>query len=114
LYENIFIEEETADIALLKSMGFKQSVIRGWHLIRLTILGVLSMGLSILFTATIGNKFAETLFVSLLRNYSFKLTVDPIHNFVIVPLIVISGLVIAVYLMTRLTDSIRIWKVRTE
>lgn len=114
LYENIFIEEETADIALLKSMGFKQSVIRGWHLIRLTILVVLSMGLSILFTATIGNKFAETLFVSLLRNYSFKLTVDPIHNFVIVPLIVISGLVIAVYLMTRLTDSIRIWKVRTE
>lgn len=114
LYENIFIEEETADIALLKSMGFKRSVIRGWHLIRLTILGVLSMGLSLVFTATLGNKFAETLFVSLLRNYSFKLTVDPIHNFVIVPLIVISGLVIVVYLMTRLTDRIQIWKVRTE
>ncbi len=114
LYENIFIEEETADIALLKSMGFKRSVIRGWHLIRLVILGILSMVLALLFTATAGNKLAEWLFITLLRNCSFTLTVDPVHNFVIVPLIVMTGLVIVVYLMTRLTDKIQIWKVRTE
>ena len=114
LYENIFIEEETADIALLKSMGFKRSVIRGWHLIRLMILGALSMVLALLVMRTFGNALAGFLYTSLCRTYEFILTPDPVSNYVIVPACVLAGLTVVVYLMTRLTDSIRIWKVRTE
>ncbi|MBP5179788.1 MAG: hypothetical protein J6127_00655 [Clostridiales bacterium] len=114
LYENIFIEEETSDIALLKSMGFNRNVIRGWHIIRLMILGMTSMLLALLFNATVGNKMIELLFTSLLSACSFRFSVDPVHNFVIIPLCVITGLAVVVTLMTRLTDNIQIWKVRTE
>ena len=114
LYENIFIEEETADIALLKSMGFRSSVIRGWHIIRLMILGVSSLILAFLFNSVIGNKIAEILYTSLLRTHSFRLSFNLVHNLLIIPVCVMAGLAVVTYLMTKLTENIKIWKVRTE
>lgn len=42
LYETIFIHEEVPEIALLKSMGFRDGAVRRWHLLRMVCLTVLS------------------------------------------------------------------------
>ena len=114
LYENIFIDEETADIALLKSMGFGRGTIRAWHFFRLLLLSVFSLILTYIFLATGGNYLIGLLFKSILRSKEFHFTVLPFSNFVIIPLCVVTGLAVVIYLMTRLTNKIQIWKVRNE
>ena len=114
LYENIFIDEETADIALLKSMGFRSRTIRSWHMLRLLLLAAVSILGSLLFVKTAGNLIAERLYISIAKTHEFILQTDILHNFVIVPAAVLIGLSIILYLMTGLADRIEIWKVRNE
>ncbi len=114
LYENIFIDEETADIALLKSMGFSGMTIRSWHLIRLLLLAGVSIFGALLFVKTAGNLIAAKLYISICKTHEFILQTDILHNLVIVPLVVIIGLGTVIWLVTRLTENIRIWKVRNE
>ena len=114
LYENIFIDEETADIALLKSMGFGRGVIRAWHFLRLMILAAFSLGLTYIFMVTAGNFLIGSLFKSIMKCFAFRFKVLPLSNFVIIPFCVITGLAIVTYLMTRITGRIQIWKVRNE
>ena len=114
LYENIFIDEETADIALLKSMGFTKGAIRSWHFWRLMLLSLLSLGLSYVFIDTAGEFLIGKLFQSLMRCKEFTFTVLPVPNFVIVPLCVIVLLMAVILIVTRLADRIEIWKVRNE
>ena len=49
-----------------------------------------------------------------MKNASFSLKVLPVSNFIIVPVCVITGLALVIYLMTRITNKIQIWKVRNE
>ena len=114
LYENIFIDEETADIALLKSMGFNKKVIRAWHFQRLFLLSVFSLGLTYIFMATGGNYLIGRLFSNVMRCKEFTFTVLPLPNFVVLPLCIIVLLVVVILLITRLADKIEIWKVRNE
>ena len=114
LYENIFIDEETADIALLKSMGFGRNVIRAWHFFRLMLLSAFSLLLTYVFLATAGDYLIGNLFKSIMKSGDFNLKVLPLSNFVILPLFVLTGLALVIYLMTRITNKIQIWKVRNE
>ena len=114
LYENIFIDEETADIALLKSMGFNRSVIRAWHFWRLFLLSAFSLGLTYVFMATAGNYLIGRLFANVMSSKGFTFTVLPVPNFVILPLCIITLLAVVILLITRLADKIEIWKVRNE
>ena len=114
LYENIFIDEETADIALLKSMGFSKTVIRAWHFWRLLLLSAFSLVLTYVFMATAGNYLIGLLFSSVMRCKQFSFTILPVPNFVILPLCIITLLVVVILLITRLADKIEIWKVRNE
>ena len=114
LYENIFLDEETADIALLKSMGFDRKVIRSWHFLRLMLLSVFSLILTYVFLETAGNGFIGNIFANVMKSSGFKFKVLPVANYVIVPLCVIGGLAVVIGFMSKLTDKIQIWKVRNE
>ena len=114
LYENIFIDEETSDIALLKSMGFGRGVIRAWHFFRLMLLSLFSLLLTYVFMATAGNFLIGNLFKSIMKSGDFTLKVLPLSNFVIVPVCILADLALVTYLMTRITNKIQIWKVRNE
>lgn len=114
LYENIFIEEETSDIALLKSMGFTTKTVRLWHLIRLMLLATASYFGALIFVKTIGNLIAAHIYMAICKTHEFVLQTDIMHNFVITPVAVILGLGIVIYLVTGLTKNIEIWKVRNE
>ena len=114
LYENIFIDEETADIALLKSMGFSKNTIRTWHFLRLMLLAAFSLILTYVFMATGGNFLIGNLFKSIMKCGAFSLKVLPVNNFVIVPVLVLAGLALVISLMAEMTGRIQIWKVRNE
>ena len=54
LYTSVFIAEETAEIALLKSIGFRDITIKGAHLFRILLLAVTAVLLGELLLATAG------------------------------------------------------------
>ncbi len=62
LYMNIFISEDTPEIALLRCMGFSEKNVRTAQLVRMLTLTVFSAAASILLLKTVGTVFVDVLF----------------------------------------------------
>lgn len=114
LYQNIFIEEETADIALLKSMGFDLKDIKLWHYFRIVILVVISIIVSHVFMCTLGDIIVGEIAKSVLRITKFLLIIRGFSNFVIVPIAVLT--VVSAGLLPALAPMklVQIWRVKNE
>ena len=114
LYQQIFIEEETSDIAMLGSMGFDKWSVRKWHYYRLLILIVLSTALALLSAFTLNKWLFNRIGSAVLGLVSFKIASPPVFDLVLLPsaLVVIISAVMAVSF--RSMDQIRIWRIRNE
>ncbi len=114
LYEHIFMEEETTDVAVLKSMGFDNGAIKCWHLFRILLLVVMSYVVAIVFSKTLGNFVIGKIVNHIIHVYDFEMITRFFANFVIVPVSVI--LLIAVCMLTALqaVNRIQIWRIRDE
>ena len=114
LYQQIFIEEETSDIAMLGSMGFDKWSVRKWHYYRLLILIVLSTALAILSAFTLNKWLFNRIGSAVLGLVSFKIASPPVFVLILLPsvLVVIISAVMAVSF--RSMDQIRIWRIRNE
>lgn len=114
LYENIFIEEETRDMAVLKSMGFDRGIIKRWHLARILLLVVMSYVLAIIFSMTIGNPAMGKLVSKLIYVYGFEIVTRFFTNFVVVPVSVILLITLCMLPMLKAVNKIQIWRIRDE
>lgn len=114
MYQNIFIEEETADIALLKSMGFGSFSIKLWHFLRIVILTAISTVAAHVLLGTIGRGLVQQIVRSILRVVEFKLTVNVALNFLVVPAVVLGVVALALLPALKPMDSIQIWRVKNE
>ena len=114
LYQQIFIEEETSDIAMLGSMGFDKWSVRKWHYYRLLILIVLSTALALLSAFTLNKWLFNRIGSAVLGLVSFKIASPPVFDLILLPsaLVVIISAVMAVSF--RSMDQIRIWRIRNE
>lgn len=114
LYENLFLEEETGDMAVLKSMGFYNGVIKCWHLLRMLLLVAASYVMAVVFSKTIGNYVIGNIVNHIIRVCEFEMITRFFANYVIVPVSVI--LLIALCMMTALqiVNRIQIWRIRDE
>ena len=114
LYQNIFIEEEVSDIALLKSMGFEVKSIKQWHFLRIFILAGVSIVFAHLLMASFGRLLVCGIAKSVLRITSFEIVVRVFSNFVIVPIAAL--VVVAVGIIPALAPMrwVQIWRVKNE
>lgn len=114
LYENIFIEEETRDMAVLKSMGFDRGIIKRWHLAKILLLVVMSYVLAIIFSMTIRNPAMGKLVSKLIYVYGFEIVTRFFTNFVVVPVSVILLITLCMLPMLKAVNKIQIWRIRDE
>ena len=114
LYQQIFIEEETSDIAMLGSMGFDKWSVRKWHYYRLLILIAMATALALLAAFTVSKWLFGKIGCATLGLASFKIASPPVFVLILLPaaLIVIVSAVMAVSF--RSMDLIRIWRIRNE
>lgn len=98
LYVNVFVSEETPEIALLKSMGFTHGSIRKWHLLRMLLLIVLSAALGEVLLWTCGPLFVS-LFMQQYQVTGIGLDFEFPVSFLVIPAILIA----AVLLITAAT-----------
>ncbi len=114
LYENIFIEEETGDVAVLKSMGFNSNSVKLWHLVRMLLLVVISCVAAVILTTTLGNIIISKTVSSLICVYEFDIIINIFANFVIVPVSVTLLIVLCMLLILKAVNNIQIWRIRDE
>ena len=114
LYQDIFIEEETGDIAMLKSMGFSNFSVKMWYYCRMIILVLISIVGAHLLITTLGHMIVGKLIASTLYLVSFDIEISALKSFVIIPImsLVIISLVMIVAL--RRINNIQIWRIRNE
>ena len=114
LYQQIFIEEETADIAMLKSIGVDRKSIRGWHYIRILILVVCAIVLGITISFSISKAVFNQVGITVLGVGTFALASPTVFSMIIIPLGLLILVTISLLLAFKPMDNIKIWRVRDE
>lgn len=114
LYQQIFIEEEASDIAMLKSMGFDKKSIRKWHFVRFILLIVIAAALAIIISMTVSKITFGAIGCAALGVANFDIASPPLAATVLLP----AGLAAIVSLVMAASfgamDQIRIWRIRNE
>lgn len=87
LYLNIFLTEDRYDISLLKSLGFCNSSIISWQLLRMVLLSGTAILTGVILTSTLGQMFAEKLTEHMVSLTGFRFVRMPLFTFVIMPMI---------------------------
>jgi predicted lysophospholipase L1 biosynthesis ABC-type transport system permease subunit len=114
LYEQIFIEEETSDIAMMKSMGMDRATIRKWHFERIMILIAIASVIGIIMAFTVSKYALELLGISTLSIVSFSIADPPLLSVVIVPAVLAILISLVLMVAMKSMDDIQIWRVRNE
>ena len=114
LYQQIFIEEETADIAMLKSIGVDKNSIRGWHYIRILILVACSIIIGIALAFTVSKMIFNQIGIAALGVGRFALASPTPFSMIVISLGLLVTISISLLLAFKPIDSIKIWRVRDE
>ncbi len=114
LYQQIFIEEETSDIAMLKSMGFDRGSIRMWHFSRLIILIIISFVMALILAFTLIKALFGMIGSAALGVVSFGIVSPPLASVILLPLAVVVIISAVMLVSFRSMDQIRIWRIRNE
>lgn len=99
LMEKLFIAREKGEIAMMKSIGFRNSTIRLWQLTRMITVVVLSMIIAIPLSF-ISNAFVlKPIFAIMGADVSIQ--VDPLYAYLIYPCVLLAGIIIATIIGTK-------------
>jgi len=114
LYQMTFVEEETSDIGLVKTMGFGKKTAFLWNYFRMLIL----VGASVLLGGTVIDFLAGKLISFLVENLAqisnMTMVKHVFSNYVVTPLFLVALVSFAVFASTRVIKNIEIWSIRNE
>ena len=113
LYMNIFIAEETREMALLKSMGFTDADLWAWQLVRILSLTAAAAVIAVIFVKTAGTLVIRRLF-EMLELTGFSFLPEYLFSFVLIPLGCMITVCIASVIKLRETGSINISRINEE
>ena len=108
------MEEETGDVAVLKSIGFQNGVIKCWHLFRMLLLVAASYVVAIIFSKTIGNYVIGNIVNHIIHVCEFEMITLFWANYVIVPVSVILLIALCMLTVLQAVNRIQIWRIRDE
>lgn len=105
LMERSFITKEKSEIALLKSMGFRNSTILLWHTIRIFVVMIISILIGELFSKPFSNVTMGQVF-RMMGAHQIDLSINPVENLVIYPIVMLAVTLIAAAATALYTRSI--------
>ncbi|WP_295079057.1 ABC transporter permease [Ruminococcus sp.] len=113
LYSNIFVYEEMPEIALLKSMGFRNGGVRKWYILRMLILTLISLVCAEIMAWSCGTPMYRA-FMKQYHVTGVKLELELPVSFVVIPLIVASAILLTAYFTAIKVKNIDIWNISEE
>ncbi|MDO4274777.1 MAG: ABC transporter permease [Eubacteriales bacterium] len=106
MMEQLFIVREKGEIAMMKSMGFSNRVIRGWQVIRMVWVVVISM-LAAIPLSVLSNRFLLTPIFGIM-GAEITIQVDIVEAYVIYPGILLIAIILAAAAASGRVKRIRI------
>ena len=114
LYQQIFMEEETADIAMLKSLGIDKKSIRAWHYERLLILVGVAAAAAVIMALTVNRFIFDRIGVAVLHVAEFIIASPTAASLIALPLWIALLISVVMLISFKTMDKIQIWRVRDE
>jgi putative ABC transport system permease protein len=113
LFVRLMITKEVYGIAVMKSIGFTNSAIRLWQVLRILILMVASTLVGVFAANTLGGRLLGVLF-RIFGLTKLDLTIVPLQVYVIYPLLIFAVLLLAVYSSCGQIRHVQIWNMNKE
>ena len=114
LYLNIFLSEDTPEIALLKSLGFTNRSVRSWQLLRMLLLTVLSVIAAIIIYFTGISALAGMLFESVIGLTGFHFLPFRVFVYVMMPAVMLGAVLLPTLLRVQSIKHVDIRQMNEE
>lgn len=101
LMERSFIAKERGEIALLKSVGFKNGVIIKWHTLRFGISAVVSSVIALMLITPLTGLTVGPIFKMMGADYGIKYEIAPFEVYLLYPLVVFAVTVVCAFLSAQ-------------
>ncbi|WP_050636603.1 ABC transporter permease [Candidatus Stoquefichus sp. SB1] len=98
LMEKLFITREKGEIAMMKSVGFRQATIRHWQLMRMIFVAFVSMIISIPLSLISNQYLLKPIFA--IMGADVAIQVNPLQAYLIYPGILLIGIMVATAIAT--------------
>ena len=109
LYTKIIMAREIASLALLKQIGFMESELKKWQLIRIGLLTSGAIILGIIGSVVLGQPIASYSFQKLSNVTEYKLVIDRVATCIVTPLIIFTTVFIATLLTCRRINTLKLY-----
>lgn len=113
LIVRMMITKETAEIAILKSIGFKNRTIRGWQVKRMLYILVISVIVGTILVALFGSNITLIVF-KMMGVTKMSLVIKPFEVFLLYPGIIMVDIAVAVLISTMDLKRIKVWEVNNQ
>ncbi len=113
LIVRMHITKEIPEIALLKSIGFKDRAIRKWLAVRIMLVLIISIVFGTIIANLTGSYLSSGIF-SLMGATQIQLTIEPLQVYLIYPLIILAVTMLAVVSSLGQVRRTRIWEINNQ
>ncbi|MEK5493309.1 ABC transporter permease [Paenibacillus sp. FSL R7-0297] len=113
LFVRLMITKEVHGIAVMKSIGFTNSAIRLWQVLRILIIMAASLILGVIAANTLGGRLLGILF-RIFGLTKLELTIVPLQVYVFYPLLILAVVMLAVYTSCGQIKRVQIWNMNKE
>lgn len=113
LVGKMLVTREAPEIAVLKSLGYKNKSIRSWQMKRMAILLLFSIFVGTILANILGRPIALGIFESVGVS-SLHLTIDLLQVFVLYPAIILGFTLLATIISTRDIKKIQVWEFNNQ
>ena len=114
LYQQIFMEEEASDIAMLKSLGVDRGSIRRWQYERIILLVVIAAVVATIVSFTGSRMLFGKIGEAAMGVAEFRIAAPGIRELLILPLGITSIITAVMLVSFKAMDQIKIWRIRNE
>ncbi|WP_019911118.1 ABC transporter permease [Paenibacillus sp. HW567] len=113
LFVRLLITKEVQSIAVMKSLGFKNGIIRRWQVLRISILLVGSIIIGVITANVLGERLIGIIFRMFgLTQMSFNIV--PQQVYLLFPLLILTVVVLAVIISCGQIKRVQIWNMNQE
>ena len=113
LYSSVFIAEETAETAFMKSIGFSESTIKAAHIFRILILLIVSVIAGEILLRTLG-QFIIGIIMESIGITGFGLLPEYFMSIIVIPVLITAAVLVTQWLTLRRINKIDIRSIRDE
>lgn len=113
LFVRLLITKEVHGIAVMKSIGFTNSAIRLWQVLRILIIMAVSLILGVIVANTLGGRLLGLIF-RIFGLTKLDLTIVPLQVYLFYPLLILAVVMLAVYTSCGQIKRVQIWNMNKE